>query len=192
MRPSLSVQGTGAGVYTWIKGELLRSYAKDFTHTEKAVIHSLDYLKIAIDEKIQEGSETTIKARQENNSPVTVKIRTVRYDMTEVAIRCGGCRLLGPRNGRTDSCHHPQHHLIRIVFWPRFSERWLPIICWCPETGVLVGVSGGPDSMALLHLLSRLAPELNIRMGVAHLKPLPAWRIRRQGCRRCQPGLRRP
>jgi hypothetical protein len=81
--------GTGAGVYTWVKGELIRSYAKDFAHTESATIQGLDYLKITIDEKTQTGSETTIKARQSNGSPVTVKIRTVRYDMTEVAVRSG-------------------------------------------------------------------------------------------------------
>jgi len=81
--------GAGAGVYTWIKGELIRSYAKDFAHIEKATIKSLDYLKITIDEKTQTGSETTIKARQSDGSPVTVTIRTVRYDMTEVAVRSG-------------------------------------------------------------------------------------------------------
>jgi hypothetical protein len=81
--------GAGTGVYTWVKGELIRSYAKDFAHTENATVQALDHLKITIDEKTQMGSETTIKARQSNGSPVTIKIRTVRYDMTEVAVRSG-------------------------------------------------------------------------------------------------------
>jgi len=38
-----------------------------------------------------------------------------------------------------------------------------------PATAVVVGVSGGPDSLCLLHLLCRLRPELDLRLHVAHL-----------------------
>ncbi len=38
-----------------------------------------------------------------------------------------------------------------------------------PGDAVVVGVSGGPDSLCLLHLLQRLAPELALRLHVAHL-----------------------
>jgi len=38
-----------------------------------------------------------------------------------------------------------------------------------PGEAVVVGVSGGPDSLCLLHLLHGLAPELGLRLHVAHL-----------------------
>jgi len=38
-----------------------------------------------------------------------------------------------------------------------------------PSTRVLAAVSGGPDSVALLHLLGELAPRMDLTLGVAHL-----------------------
>jgi tRNA(Ile)-lysidine synthase len=45
-----------------------------------------------------------------------------------------------------------------------------------PGDAVLAAVSGGADSIALVHILLKLSPEFDLRLGIAHFDHgLRAW-----------------
>ena len=81
--------GAGAGVYTYVSGELKRTYNAPF---EKAVSDSLDALqslKITVINKESGGITTTINAEKSDKSPVTVNITLLGPNITEVSVRTG-------------------------------------------------------------------------------------------------------
>jgi len=53
---------------------------------------------------------------------------------------------------------------------PQTVEKYISNYCLVPEPGVLlVGVSGGPDSVCLLHILNLIKDKLGVELYVAHL-----------------------
>lgn len=79
----------GTGVFSYVEGELTRTYEKDYTQVRDATLQSLAYLKITVDGKRVDDGKTLIKAHQNDGTLVTVGIRTTDDGRGEVGVRCG-------------------------------------------------------------------------------------------------------
>lgn len=85
------VAGTaaGVGVYTYINGELKRSYPESYDKTVNICVETLEGLKIVILEKESDGIKATLKAKRTDDTPVTVKVLNIAPKITEVSVRSG-------------------------------------------------------------------------------------------------------
>jgi hypothetical protein len=85
------VAGTaaGVGVYTYVNGELKRSYPESFDKTYAICLETLESLKINIEEKESDGISATINAKRADGSPVWVKVFMITPQITEVSVRSG-------------------------------------------------------------------------------------------------------
>jgi len=81
--------GTGVGVYTYMKGELTRSYQATFDETLRACTGVFKSLKIDIEEKTWDGITTTIKGMHSDRTPIKAKIIMTTPKITEVSVRSG-------------------------------------------------------------------------------------------------------
>jgi len=85
------VAGTaaGVGVYTYVNGELKRSYPGPFDKIFAICTETLDSLKITIEEKTSDGISATINAKRADGTPVWVKVFMITPKITEVSVRSG-------------------------------------------------------------------------------------------------------
>jgi hypothetical protein len=85
------VAGTaaGVGVYSYVNGELKRSYPESFDKIYAICLETLESLKINIEEKESDGISATINAKRADGSPVWVKVFMITPQITEVSVRSG-------------------------------------------------------------------------------------------------------
>jgi hypothetical protein len=81
--------GVGAGAYTYIKGDLKRSYEVKFDKALKVCIGILEDLDQPVIEKTTDGEKTTIKAKRKDGSPQTIHVAIESIEWTQVSVRTG-------------------------------------------------------------------------------------------------------
>ena len=81
--------GVGAGTYTYIKGDLQRSYQVKFDKALNVCISILEDLDQPIVEKTTDGEKTTITTKRKDGSHQTIKVAIESIEWTQVSVRTG-------------------------------------------------------------------------------------------------------
>lgn len=81
--------GAGTGAYTYVNGELVRSYPAPYSQMHELCTQILKDLNMPIREQTSEGVRTTIATERKDGTPMTIKITIVGLDVTEVSVRTG-------------------------------------------------------------------------------------------------------
>ena len=81
--------GAGAGTYTYIQGDLNRSYEVKFDSALKICIGILEDLDQPIIEKSSDGGKTTLKSKRKDGSPQTIQVAIESIEWTRVSVRTG-------------------------------------------------------------------------------------------------------
>ena len=81
--------GAGVGTYTYIKGELNRSYQAKFDKTLQVCIDILEDLNQPIIDKTTDGEKTTIRSKRKDGTNQTIDVSIINVDSTLVSVRTG-------------------------------------------------------------------------------------------------------
>jgi hypothetical protein len=81
--------GAGTGAYTYVNGELARSYPAPYSRTMEVCTQILNDLNMPIKEQTSDGVQTTIVTERKDGTPMTLKVAIIGLDVTEVSVRTG-------------------------------------------------------------------------------------------------------
>ena len=81
--------GVGAGAYTYIRGDLKRSYQIKFDKALSVCISIIKDLNQPIVEKTTDGEKTTIKTEKKDGTPQTINVAIENIEWTQISIRTG-------------------------------------------------------------------------------------------------------
>jgi hypothetical protein len=81
--------GAGAGTFAYFEGQLSRTYEATYDKTYAVCKSILTDLKQPILEEKTDGIQTAIKSQRADQTPMTVKVRIIDPDWTEVSVRTG-------------------------------------------------------------------------------------------------------
>jgi hypothetical protein len=81
--------GAGVGTYTYLKGEVIRSYPAKYDKTLQVCLDILADLDQPVVDKTTDGEKTTIHSRRKDGTDQTIEVSIISIDLTEVSVRTG-------------------------------------------------------------------------------------------------------
>ena len=81
--------GAGTGAYTYVNGELVRTYPAQYTAVMAVCSQLLQDLGMPVKEQGSDGVQTTIGTERKDGTPVTIKVKIIGLAVTEVSVRTG-------------------------------------------------------------------------------------------------------
>ncbi len=82
--------GAGAAAYTFVEGELVRTYQAPFDKAINAAKETLTDLKMNIvEEPAGDAIKSVIKAERSDGTPITITLAMVAQNITKIKVRSG-------------------------------------------------------------------------------------------------------
>ena len=81
--------GAGAGTFAYVNGNLSRTYQANYETTYAVCKGILEDMKQTILEEKTDGTQTTIRSQRADETLMTISVRIIDPEWTEVSVRTG-------------------------------------------------------------------------------------------------------